>query len=408
LIDQILLDDPEFSNACIIDSDLQVFTETICPEKFLLGSRSLRGLSTRGDMELAANLFQEEVVAVDEYFAGTQIAILAFGLGGGVGSACGVELVKRLKKMGVVTLVFGMTPFEAEGKQHIKQARQAIQELRKHADAVLGVSNERMVRQFEDETDIRRIFHLVNEQMAYSLRSLVDLLTQNCVVPFDIKTLCQMTGDCEGLHDSLETTWLGVGAASGEGKEDLIVEQALGSPLLRDGQVWEMADKLFVSIEGDANLSVSRYQRLMDCLKKSLPKDLPIVIGASANPKLADILRLNVFAICSGEHQVVTTESDWLSQEVQGVEKEKLLSEKEEPQEQISFVEPLVPNVTLVKNKEDVAQKRRVQSYFTEQRELPFDSSVLRGRFEKVDPTLMKGENLDEPTFYRWGIKIRI
>jgi len=53
-------------------------------------------------------------------------------------------------------------------------------------------------------------------------------------------------------------------------------------------------------------------------------------------------------------------------------------------------------------------KETKEQRYFSEQEELPLDNKVLRGRFEKAVPTMFNGQNLDQPTFMRLKMKLRI
>jgi hypothetical protein len=48
------------------------------------------------------------------------------------------------------------------------------------------------------------------------------------------------------------------------------------------------------------------------------------------------------------------------------------------------------------------------QRYFVQQEELPLDKKIYRGRFEKSAPTIFNGEDLDQPTFMRQNVKIRL
>jgi hypothetical protein len=64
----------------------------------------------------------------------------------------------------------------------------------------------------------------------------------------------------------------------------------------------------------------------------------------------------------------------------------------------------LDPDLTVVPMKETSARQRRLEA---RQEEMQFEAAP-RGRFEKTHETMYRGENLDQPTFRRRGLKIRV
>ena len=60
--------------------------------------------------------------------------------------------------------------------------------------------------------------------------------------------------------------------------------------------------------------------------------------------------------------------------------------------------EPVAPATTSARTK---------QRFVAKQEEMQFETAT-RGRFEKTHETMYRGENLDQPTFRRRGLKIKV
>lgn len=422
VLDHIVMEQPALGNLLCMDTDRQAVTGSVVPEKIMLGERSLRGLGTHGDPDLAIEAFEENWEELQDRLIGTDIAIVVAGLGGGTGGCVAAELLDRLRELSITTVAMGVTPFKCEGRRRLMKAAHDATELRRRADAALLFSNERLINLPEAQDDLRNAFHALNSMMALTCKSISVLLGRQGLVQLKLSDLQSLVGRCEGLHGELENCWVGMGISNSHDREEDVVEQVLHSPLLSDGLAWEAGDRIMACIEGGSDLSVSEYQRLMDALKKELPAELPLKAGASINPNLHDALVLTLFVGRSGESQVAT--ADLSSVEVGNTEdlferaqkeeeefhhiEEEITShahEEEDVENEAGQAEPL-PALDRAGRKQ--ALNLRQQRYFNEQGELPLDSKVLRGRFEKSDPTMKDGENLDQPTFLRRQVKIRL
>jgi len=403
VIDRIILDSNSSENIVCLETDQQTHAASVSNHRVLMGKILLRGLGAGGDPEICATLVDDEIDEIHKIFTGVHIAVLVCGLGGDTGTSVTPALITCLREMGIKTVVVGITPLMGEGRRRVALARDAATELRKQADAVLLFSNERIVHVPEAQEDMRGAFGILNQNVALIVRSLAQLLRMPSIAEMTGDHLIETLGRYVSRKGDLENVWGGAGAWFEEGAGKDAIFQALGSPLFLDGHGWRKADRLVAFVEGGASMPVSEYQKLMEQLRKELPIEMHVNTGVAINPAMQGRLQLTLLAIRSGEDEVVVDEPHDLEKggkielSEDGVSASAPLEEKEE------VAGPATPVARISR------KSHRQQKYFNEQVELPFDVKTLRGRFEKADPTIHpNGENLDQPTYIRLGIKIRL
>lgn len=66
-------------------------------------------------------------------------------MGGGTGTGAAPVIARAARELGCVTVAVVTQPFEFEGRQRSRQAAGGLEELRKSADTVLVVANDRLL-----------------------------------------------------------------------------------------------------------------------------------------------------------------------------------------------------------------------------------------------------------------------
>lgn len=416
VVDQIVLDQHGLANLLCIDTDRQALTASVVEEKILIGERTLMGLGTGGDPDLGRNVIAKgaEKNKIRMALEDARMAIVVTGLGGGTGGGMVEGVIDLLKEKGARTVVLGIAPLGCEGGRRAAQARAAAKMIRKKADAMLLFSNDRLLQIPDVKEDIRGGFRELNIILGRTCKAIVHLLGKRGLVQVNFSDFQELAGQCAGLSDELENCWVGMGMGFGPQRVKEAIEQTLCSPLFDDGAAWEAGDSALICVEGGDDFAVSEFHEVIEQLKAELPSSLKLTAGASVNEKLSGALALTLFVTRAGEAEVVTTEIP----KVESLEEpEEFVLEEKEESVSASETSESVTQAYVWKTMEEkqeaglVKRSRRQakeQRYFAEQGELPLETPVFQGRFEKSLPTIFNGQNLDQPTFLRLGIKIRV
>jgi len=418
VVDQIRLADETARHCYVIDTDEQSIRGSVVEEKFLLGKPRVRGMGCGGDPEQGKFLWEEQELEVAEMLDGLDSAFVILSLGGGTGSGCGPELVKWLKKKGIEVVVMAISPFEFEGNSRAGHAVAALKELRRTGVPVFSFSNNRSLHLPETETDIRLCMHEVNLSLARCCETMRRMVCERGLSQVTWNDLYQLAAVADPEMSCLEATWTGTGEAFGEERVQKVVQEALQSTLLEDGSAWRYADRAFAGLIGGSDFSMSEYQAVIRHLKEDLPDGFPIGSGAIVDTAFRGRIRL-MLCFCCAEGNPEERLKEEPGKRDQSVEngrpqeargKEGAGEPSIHPSDVIPGLEtsvlPTAPQASKVDLPlESPAERDR---YFTEQEELPLEKIVHRGRFEKSSPTVFDGEDLDQPTFQRLGIVIRL
>jgi hypothetical protein len=157
---------------------------------------------------------------------------------------------------------------------------------------------------------------------------------------------------------------------------------------------------------------------------------MPVTAGAAIDESRSDFLSLMLVVARSGEEHVLEPAAGEL---VAGLPDEEPARPKEK-----TPVEPVVAAPILDEAIEEAVEEEleeapalmasepeanpelepvaagvrnkapKTQRYFAQQEELQLDATAFRGRFEKAEPTVIGGTDLDYPTYMRQKVKIRV
>ncbi|MDR2462704.1 MAG: hypothetical protein LBD30_02875 [Verrucomicrobiales bacterium] len=411
MVDQIMLERRDGATLFGFDTDEQIIRGSVLDNKRLLGAGKIHGMGAGGDPSLAAEIAREERAEVIDLLQGVRSAVLVAGLGGGTGSGMAPEFCRMLKQLGATVIVVAVTPFAFEGKRRLHQTVEALTVMRREADAVLCLSNGRLTGLSGREVNIRDGFATMNRlvgRMCLNLRAVLNRKGPMQIHLADIRNLLA-EHDCGGV--TMENCWTGFGAGAGADRAHEAVDKTLNSPLFADGQVWTKGAAVIACLSGGGNLSVGEFQSALEYLRQEIPVELPILAGAILEPCETDTLGLTLMVI--GQMGVEEEELPKPRAREEFAFEPKLMADApsaEEISDELDETPVKAPQAA--DNDTDLfgvtERKSAEQRYFVQQEELPLDKKIYRGRFEKSAPTIFNGEDLDQPTFMRRNVKIRL
>jgi cell division protein FtsZ len=455
--DQIVLHGRPLQDIWVFDTDQQAIEGSIVPvsNRHLLGRNLVRGLGCSGDLELAREIVAAEEARLATIANGCDFLILLLGLGGSTGVALAEHLTGLGRKAGAKVIIIGVQPFAFEGCSRREKSVSAIADLRREADSVLVLAHDRLAEHPAAVKNIRHGFHLMHQLMAQTAQALAQVVCKRGLIQLSFADVRSLYARYNGT-EVLENCW----AAHVEGDihdciEDL-VRRLLESPLLNDESIWKLADHAIVAVSGACDLGLSDVQELVGALKDHLPVKIPIATSASLDDEDHEKLRMTVLLATTAPmpfeapaipapEPLATRKPKPVAETVSLAGLKEALKPAEEPvpeaaasakkmtpptptpaalkktkPAQAPAPKPMEPPPVLEEEEKPaeagiMAETGHLPSLATmpprrhiaKQEELHFESAT-RGRFEKTHETMYRGENLDQPTFRRRGITIKI
>lgn len=389
-----------------VDTERQALQASQAKTKYHLGAQITRGLGVGGDPELGWAAAEKEAEQLSQICAGADIIFLAAGLGRGTGTGASPVLARVAREGGALVLAFAIFPFECEGRQRQQQAQRGFQLLKTAADGVICLQNQKLSKLVDNNTSLVETFRFSNELLTQGLRGIWRLLNRPGLIQVDFAHLVAVL---RGRH--AESSF-GMAEAVGPNRAQEVVEKLLASPLLGEGQLLAEADAVLVSIAGGCDLSLAEVNRVMEAINGQCGQ-ATITLGASLDETLND--RLEVTLVASSRNKENEEITPNAAADDPGAKMAKLetagLELRITPIDKPAAARFLPPPPSLDSEqtqqliKQQSGGRSRLKKVFPRLRQgqLPLEI-ISKGRFEKSEPTIHNGEDLDVPTFKRRGV----
>ncbi len=373
----------------------------------LLESRLLRGVGTGGDPDLGRTAAEEMSPAIKPVFEGVNVAVIITGLGGGTGSGAAPVIARLAHEAGALVLVFAMLPFDCEGRRKRSQAEAGLEELKAVADGVLCLPNQRLFKIVEGGRTLLDAFRTGTDHLMGGVESVRRLLTRRGLIEIKFSSLCAAL---RGRHacSSFATVM-----AAGPDRAQAALDRLLAHPMLEEGRALGGADAVLVSIAGGTDLGMDEVDRLMGQLQEHC-LDAEVLFGADIDPSFEGRISVTIIATqrrpavpAMAEPDVVAAApvQPAVSAEGQG---HGFMAAGPLPLQESRLVPP-PPELTQEKRWEVLEKHSRRGGRRggpkMRQGQLPLQI-VSKGRFDKTEPTLHNGEDLDMPTYLRRGVAL--
>ena len=382
-----------------INADMQALNDCGIENRFALGTKLTGGLGTGGDPDRGRAAALEDTEEIESICKGGDIVFVLAGLGGGTGTGAAPLIAATAKKLGALVLPFVTMPFDCEGERRAAQARAGIHELQKAADGVICLPNQKVFKLINDDTSLLETFKTTNEYVAQGIRAIWKLVNEAGLINIDFADLCTLVRGREA-NSSFATV-----EASGPQRVREAVDRLQNHPLLGEGTVLPDAEAVLVSLSGSSSLSMSEVDRLMELLGRSCEK-AQIKMGATIDDSLEDRICVTVIAATKAkEPEVEAAPGEEPESRLTGATKDLGThifagsTGQRTPVQSLEMEEEPVSTAAPVR----AWRRRRKRSRNMNHPMLPLDM-IPKTPFEKSEPTLHNGEDLDVPTFVRRGM----
>jgi cell division protein FtsZ len=366
----------EFAGAefAAINTDAAALAASVAPVKIHLENKLFRGLGSGGDPERGRALAEEQFSTLKSACEGANVVFILAGLGGGAGSGISPILAKAAHEAGALVLAFVTLPFECEGNRRDAQAQTALEQLKSAADGVICLPSQKIFKLIDENSTLLETFRVTGGFLIEGVRGVWSLLTRPGIIQVHFGDLCALIRDrhAENAFAFVE--------ASGPGRAREVAEKILNHPLLDEGRALAESDAVLVSLTAGKDLTMAEINRVMEQVRRQCGH-AQIVMGAAADAGLKEKLCVTVIAAKSNEIAPASSVTP--------------------------RAENRTPAPAAMHHREPAASRPRTRRAGSKpvQGQLPL-TIISKGRFDKSEPTLHRGEDLDVPTFIRRGIAL--
>ena len=208
----------------VFNTDSQALSASPCENKLVLGKNVTRGLGAGGLPEMGKKAAEDSYNDIELVVKGSDMVFLAAGEGGGTGTGAAPIVAKAAKEAGCLVLAIVTRPFTFEGKQRKLNALEGIKELEKYVDALIVVSNDKMMFN-NGKMSIGKAFEASDQVLASSVKTVTDLILVHGIINLDF-------ADVKATLSGKGLALIGIGYGEGKNKALDAAESAINSPLL--------------------------------------------------------------------------------------------------------------------------------------------------------------------------------
>jgi cell division protein FtsZ len=333
------------------------------------------------------------------------MVFLVAGLGGGTATGVAPVLARAARETGALVLAFVTLPFECEGNRRRDQAQRGLEQLKTLADGVVCLPNQNAFKLLAEHATLLDTLRFTSQLLIAAMQGVWRLLKHRGLIEIHFAELCALLRERHGA-----SCFATAEAAGAERTADVIAALS-AHPLLDGGQALADAATVLVSIMGGPDLAMADVNRVMASIHESC-KTARVIMGAAVADEFRDRLAVTLIATRRTPDEPVTlnparpapTESATSAIETE-------LLHPQPAGRPASRIVPPAPALTAEQREQILARpggkapRGRPAGPRLKQGTLPLDI-VNKGRFDKSEPTIHKGEDLDVPTYIRRGVAL--
>ena len=127
-----------------VNTDVQNLALSKANTKIQIGAKLTRGLGAGANPDIGRDAALEDIEALREALAESDMVFVTAGMGGGTGTGAAPVIADIAKSMGALTVAVVTKPFIYEMGKRIAHAKRGLDEMKKYADSVIVIPNEKV------------------------------------------------------------------------------------------------------------------------------------------------------------------------------------------------------------------------------------------------------------------------
>jgi len=270
-----------------INTDKQHLLMIKADKKVLIGRSLTKGLGAGGYPEVGRKAAELARGTLEELLKDADMVFVCAGMGGGTGTGAAPVVAEVAKKQGAIVIGMVQTPFRVE-RARIWKAEEGLEELRKHADTVVVLDNNKLLEYYPN-LPIEQAFSVMDQLVAETIKGITDTINKPSLMNIDFADVKAVMG-----HGGVAVML--VGEAKSQNKAQEVVKDCLNHPLLEVD--YRGATGALIHITGGQDLTIKEAEEIVDNLTFEIDSKANVIWGARIDNDLEGAVR--VVAIMTG------------------------------------------------------------------------------------------------------------
>jgi len=271
-----------------VNTDVQALGLSRAGTRLQIGGKLTKGLGAGANPEVGRDAALEDSDKIREILADSDMVFVTAGMGGGTGTGAAPVIADIAKSLGILTVGVVTKPFLYEMGKRITHAERGLEELKKCADTVIVIPNERVRGMVEQDTPISEAFKLADDVLRQAVQGISDIITRPGYINVDF-------ADIRTIMSYMGRAVMGMGVASGDARTLEAVQRAISNPLLEDNSI-DGAKGILINISGGADLSLHEISEASSIIQKCVDPDAHVILGCVIDETLNNKVSVTVIA----------------------------------------------------------------------------------------------------------------
>ena len=273
----------------VCNTDAQALDISPVPRKVQLGATLTGGQGAGSLPEVGKNAAIESLDEVTGLLGSdTSMVFVTAGMGGGTGTGAAPVIAQACKERGILTVGIVTVPFLFEGRRRNQQASEGLEAMRAAVDTLLIIRNDKLRELFGNQT-IRSAFANADQILCTAAKGIAEVITLTGEINVDMNDVNTV------MRDSGRAI-MGSGSASGQGRAQKAVSDALESPLLNDSDITGANFVLLNITFGTEEILMDEIMEITDHIQEAAGQTAEVIWGYGTDPNLGEDLCVTVIA----------------------------------------------------------------------------------------------------------------
>jgi cell division protein FtsZ len=276
-----------------INTDAQALWTNRALTKVQIGQKLTNGLGAGANPEIGRQAATGDTEKISQALEGSDMVFITAGLGGGTGTGAAPVVASIANRRGgenghPLTIAVVTLPFALEGKKRMDQARRGLAELKRHADAVIAVSNDRLLEQVPRNTPVHEAFSVADDVLLQAVQGITDIIVHPGQINVDF-------ADVRSVMKGMGNAVMGIGMGEGPMRALTAAQRAVSNQLVEVNSM-KGARSIVVNITGGPDLALAEASEATGFITRAADPDANVIYGIVTNESLRDAVRVTVIA----------------------------------------------------------------------------------------------------------------
>ncbi|WP_342268601.1 cell division protein FtsZ [Spiroplasma endosymbiont of Aspidapion aeneum] len=370
----------------VCNTDSQALKASPVENKIIIGKQVAKGLGAGANPKIGEEAALESEKEIRDILKGSDLIFIACGMGGGTGTGAAPIVARIAKETGALVVAAVSKPFAFEGPRRGKFADIGVNQLKKHVDSLIVISNNKLL-EILGEIPFNESFKEADGILTQAVQTISDLITMPGLINLDFADISTVL---KGKGEVL----FGIGSGEGEEKAIEAANKAVSSALLESSV--RGAKDAIVNITGGPNCTAYDAYDAVDIITQAAGEELNIIFGFANDEGLGD--KMIVSIIATGFDSEVAKDREKISQQ-QNPQKQ---SYQQQPiQQPIQQQNPQKQSYQQQQKNDEMDKNNNIPNSFV-QNNRPIAAKFPKNETVSIDDTQTQDvDDSDLPTFLK-------